>query len=147
MNFLRKVTDNKINKVELISVLSDQPLAIVPKEGDFSATDLADALFDKVYFTVSSAELTENGKDTEAGYQYVQEFSFKFPTNEDRKKLLMYFRILRHIRISFCNGKQVYLGRNDYEQNRLISGQFSTDGKFTRIQWAVQSIFPFEFME
>lgn len=147
MNFLRKISDNKINKVELISALSDQPLVIVPVEGDFSKTDLAEASFSGVYFTVSSADLGENGKDTDAGYQYMQEFSFKFPTNKERRAFLNYFRIVRHIKIHFCNGAHTYLGRNDYAQNRLISGTFSTDGNFTKISWAVQSIFPFEFME
>lgn len=147
MNFLRKISDNHIVKVELISVLSDQPLTITPKEGNFSETELADAVFDTVYFTVASPDLSESGKDTTAGYQYLQEFSFKFPTNEDRRKFLMYFRYLKIIRIHFCKGKHVDLGRNDYHQNTPIKGKFSTDKNFTQVSWQIQTIFPFEFIE
>lgn len=147
MNFLRKITDNHIIKVELISVLSDQVLQLAPLEGHFSKTDLGIVVSDGVYFTVDSPQFTESGKPTAAGYQYLQEFSFKTPANSDRIEYLRRFRYLKAIRIHFCNGRYVDLGRNDYHQNHPITGEFETDKNFTRIAWQIQTIFPFQFIE
>lgn len=147
MNFLRQITDNMINRVELISLLSDEALNITPPEGNFSKTNVAEASFDQIYFTVSSAFLGEEGKDTESGYLYNQEFSFKFPTNAKRKEIINRFRELKLIRVHYCNGKYTDIGRNDYYQNKSITGSFSTDKDFTTMKWSVSAIFAFEYQE
>lgn len=147
MNFLRQITDNMINRVELISLLSDEVLNITPPEGNFSESGVAEAAFDQIYFTVSTPSFTEDGKDTESGWLYTQEFSFKFPTNSKRKEILNRFRELKLIRIRYCNGKHTDIGRNDFYQNKPITGSYSTDGNFTVIKWIVSAIFAFEYQQ
>lgn len=145
MNFLRQITDNMINRVELISLLSDEVLNITPPQGNFSKTNLAEADFDQTYFTVSSPFFGEEGKDTESGWLYNQEFSFKFPTNTQRKVILNRFRELKLIRIHYCNGMFTDVGRNDFYRNKSVTATYSTDRDFTTMKWSVNAIFPFEF--
>lgn len=147
VNLLRKIKDNNICKIEVISILSDQPLVLTPTEGNFSQNQDAELTFDKTYFTANSCYLEENGKDTDAGYQYLQEFGFKIPTNKDRIIFLKYFRVLRLIRLHYCDQTFVEIGRNDLEQNAPMKGSFETDENFTLFKWSVQTVFPFDFKE
>ncbi|HCR78012.1 MAG TPA: hypothetical protein DIW37_16715 [Chryseobacterium sp.] len=136
-----------INRVELISLLSDEVLNITPPEGNFSKSNIAEAAFDQIYFTVSTPSFTEDGKDTESGMLYTQEFSLKFPTNTKRKEILNRFRELKIIRLHYCNGKYTDIGRNDFYQNKSITAAFSTDRDFTMMKWIVTAIFPFEYQD
>ena len=145
VNLLRKIKDNSICKIELISILSDQPLVLKPKEGNFSQNLDADLSFDQTYFTAKSCYLEETGKDTDAGFQYLQEFGFKIPTNQERIRFLKYFRVLRLVRLRYCDETFVDIGRNDLEQNIPMKASFETDGDFTLIKWSVQTVFPFDF--
>lgn len=145
MNFLREITDNMINRVELISLLDDVSLNITPPQGNFAASSIGEVAFDEVYFTVSSPSLTEEGKDSDSGFLWTKEFSFKFPTNSKRAEMVNRFRELKAIRLHYCNGNYTDLGRNDYHQNKTITASFATDKDFTTASWAVNSIFPFEF--
>lgn len=145
MNLLRNIKDNSIVRIELVSVLSDQALVLTPVEGNFSVSDSALVTFGSVYFTAGSCYLEESGKETNAGYQYLQEFGFKIPTNKDRVAFLKYFKILKLIRFYHCDGTFVDIGRNDYEQNKAMAGSFETISTFTAIKWAVQTIFPYDY--
>lgn len=145
MNILREITDNMINRVELISLLDEVSLNITPPEGNFAASSIGEAAFDEVYFTVSSPSLTEDGKDTDSGFLWTKEFSFKFPTNTQRTTILNRFRELKVIRLHYCNGSFTDLCRNDYHQNKSITAAVSTVKEFTTMSWALNSIFPFEF--
>lgn len=145
VDLFRKIEDNSIVKIELISMLSDQPLVITPMEGNFSENADVELRMNEVYFTAKSCYLEENGKNTDAGYQYLQEFGFKIPTNKDRVAFLKYFRILRQIRLHYCDGSHTDIGRNDYHQNTPMKGSFETVQNFTNLKWSVQTIFPFGF--
>lgn len=145
MNFLRKIKDNVIIRVELLSIFNDAPLIIDPQEGNFSLNQDATAQFNQVYFTVDSCYLTEDGKPTDAGDQYLQQFGFKIPTNKDRVEFLKYFKKLKTIRAFCSDGTYIEMGRNDFHQNTVMKAAFSTDGDFTKIDWSIQTIFPFDF--
>ena len=147
VNLLRKIKDNSICKIEVISILSDQPLVLTPTEGNFSQNIDAELAFDQTYFTAKSCYLEETGKDTDAGFQYLQEFGLKIPTNKDRIKFLKYFRVLRLIRLHCSDETFVEIGRNDLEQNVPMKGSFETDENFTLLKWSVQTVFPFDFKE
>ena len=147
MNFLRQITDNMINRVELVSLLSDEVLNITPPEGNFSKSAIANADFDQVYFTVSSPSLSEEGEDSDSGFLWPKEFSFKFPTNAQRGVILNRFKELKLIRLHYCNGNFTDLGRNDYHQNKSLTARISTDGNFTQMSWTINSIFPFEYQK
>ena len=145
MNLLRNIKDNSIIKIELVSVLSDQSIVFAPVEGNFSQNNTGVATFDQIYFTADSCYLEETGKETAAGYPYLQEFGFKIPTNKNRVTFLNYFKILKLIRFHHCDGTFVDIGRNDYEQNTPMVGSFETISTFTSIKWSVQTIFPYDY--
>ena len=147
MNLLRNIQDNKICRVEVVSVLSDQPLVLEPVEGQFSETAEVNASFNSIYFTVDSCYLEENGKPTIAGDMYVQDFGFKIPTNVDRVTFLKYFKILKMIRLIYINGYHTDICRNDFTSNIPMKATFSTEGKFTLIKWSRETIFPFTFSQ
>lgn len=147
MNFKRDLVDNKIVKIELVGYLSDQSIMISPPEGNFSKSRIGNVNFDGVYFTINSVELAESGKDTIAGFQYVQSFSFNFPNNKVKTKFIRRFKALRTIRVWYCGDRYTDLGRNDYHQNKPMVAQFNNSQDFLNISYEVQTIFPYEIQE
>lgn len=145
MKFLRKISNNDICKVELLSVLDQDVLELLPVEGFFSKNSKIDTNLDDLYFTSGYAELSESGSETKDGYLYEQNFGLRFPTNEDRGLILKRFRYLKLIRLHLHNGKKVEIGRNDYRQNKHMVAKFDTTQQFTELSWSIKTIFAFDY--
>lgn len=144
MNFKRELLDHTITKILLIPYQTDEELEVVPIEGNFSESELVSSRMDEVYFTVETVYLEEESKPTDAGDQFTISFGFRFPKNSKRVALINRFRMLKNIRVMYCNGQFTDIGRNDFRQNKPVRGVFSTKDKFCMVEYNVTTIFPYQ---
>ena len=149
MNYLRKISDLYIKKISLLSWYSDQELEIVPKLGYFSEDidNSLDLTFDQVYFTGSSAYLSQSGDETTSGYMYEKEFGMSIPLSEIATEIIEKFKHIKNIKLHYCNGSIVQFSRNDLFLNKPITGTTKIEGKFLQLAYKQKSIFPIAFQK
>ena len=118
MNYLRKISDLYIKKISLLSWYSDQELEIAPKLGYFSEDidNSLDLTFDQVYFTGSSAYLSQSGDETTSGYMYEKEFGMSIPLSEIATEIIEKFNNIGNDMLKQISN--VTLPSNYYIQNR-----------------------------
>ena len=146
MNYLRKISDVYINKVSIVSLLSDQELEITPKLGYFSEDEEnVDIVYDGLYFTANSAYLSQDGGPSASGYLYEKEFGLQIPNSEMIKEIIERFKYVKAIKVHYCNGKVINLSRNDIRLNKPIEAKSKVVGKFLQISWSQKSIFSIAF--
>lgn len=146
MNYLRKISDVYINKVSIVSLLSDQELEITPKLGYFSEDEEnVDIVYDGLYFTANSAYLSQDGGTSSSGYLYEKEFGLQIPNSEMIKEIIERFKYVKAIKVHYCNGKVINLSRNDIRLNKPIEAKSKVVGKFLQISWSQKSIFSIAF--
>lgn len=149
MNYLRKISDLYIKKISILSWYSDQELEIAPKLGYFSE-DIDNSLeisFDNIYFTGSSAYLSQNGDETTSGYLYDKEFVMSIPFSEIATEIVEKFKHIKAIKLHYCNGSVIQFSRNDLKLNKPIIGVTKIEGKFLQIAYKQKSIFPIAFLK
>ncbi|PIE50745.1 MAG: hypothetical protein CSA38_01905 [Flavobacteriales bacterium] len=147
MDFERQIIDNKITKVELLSALSTQSIFLKFKEGSFSVNKEESTIvtLDKLYFTDGKVKISFTGKNTSSGFLYQFKLNLQTPSNLNNNEIIQRFKLLKSIKIHFCNGHHMNLCRNDIHQNRWIVGDFNTNDKFTKIKYSIKTIFPITF--
>ena len=140
MNYLRKISDVYINKVSIISLLSDQELEITPKNGFFSEDEESIyVVYDGLYFTANSAYLST------PGYLFEKEFGIQIPNSEIITEIIQKFKYVKAIKVHYCNGKVINLSRNDIHLNKPMEAKSKVVGKFLQISWSIKSIFSIAF--
>ena len=149
MNYLRKISDLYIKKISILSWYSDQELEISPKLGYFSEDidNSLDLTFDQVYFTGSSAYLSQSGDETTSGYMYEKEFGMSIPLSEIATEIIEKFKHIKNIKLHYCNGSIVQFSRNDLLLNKPITGTTKIEGKFLQLAYKQKSIFPIAFQK
>lgn len=146
MNYLRKISDVYINKVSIISLLSDQELEITPKNGFFSEDEEnIDVVYDGLYFTANSAYLSQDGAPSTPGYLFEKEFGIQIPNSEMITEIIQKFKYVKAIKVHYCNGKVINLSRNDIHLNKPMEAKSKVVGKFLQISWSIKSIFSIAF--
>ena len=107
----------------------------------FEASD-----FQKAYASLSSIDFGEESATTAAGTYWKQKASFRFPENDEyRSERIALLHKIKFVKFKFTNGRDLIIGRNDFNQNTLPSIKNASDGQLCQIDVESQSIFPSGF--
>jgi len=114
----------------------------------FYNTNVSDANFKKVYYSIGSAKFSESSSESRRGVVYTQKIKLKFPSNDKfRSQRLEELRQAKFISIKFSTDQKVILGRNDFFQNTKPRVKVSSDEKVTQLEFVTTSLFPVGFFE
>lgn len=145
MDFLRKYRNRYITSIELVSATDDGSFLISPADGFTEASIPVE--YNGVYFTISSASLTENSKKTKSGTIYELTLGLSmplFPGSADFKKR---FSQLSEIRLKTNTGTLIRLNRNDVSLNRPIDVKMKSNLKTLDLDMTITQLSPFEINE
>lgn len=140
MNYLRKYRNRFVTKIELVSALDDSVFLISPPDG-FTG-DPVPVQYNGVYFTLSSAELTQKSKSTSAGTTYTVALDFSFPVFVGIDDFEIRFAKLSEIRVTFNSKGVIRLNTNDVSLNSPMDVEFSRDIKTCKFSTQLIRIFP-----
>lgn len=145
MNFSRKYRNRYVTRIELASALYDAAFLISPPNG-FPA-EAVPAEYHGVYFTLSSVNLTQKSKTTNAGTVYTLSLEFSFPNFIGADEFQLHFSRLTEIRLTLNTGGVIRINTNDISLNRPIIAEFQSSLKTVGFSAEVSQLFPFKINE
>ena len=144
VNYLRKYRNRFVTKIELVSALDDSSFLISPPEGK---TDDLEFEYNGLYFTLSSADLSQKSKLTSAGTIWNVSLEFSFPNFPGADELMMRFSKLAEIKITYNTKAVIRLNKNDISLNAPIDAEFQSDAKTVDFSAELSQIFPMKLDE
>ncbi len=144
MNYLRKYRNRFVTKIELVSALDDSSFLISPPDG---FTDETSAEYNGVYFTLSSASLTQKSKPTTSGTIYTPALEFSFPNFPGADEFMMRFAKISEIRITYNTKAVIRINKNDIALNAPMDVEFENDSKTINFSTQISQIYPLKFDE
>ncbi|MEC5156637.1 hypothetical protein [Chryseobacterium sp. MP_3.2] len=145
MNYLRKYRNRYISGIELVSALDDSSFLISPPAGFTDESVRAE--YNGVYFTLSSASLSEKTKSTTSGTIYTLSLDFNFPNFVGAELFKITFAKLAEIKITLNTGAVIRLNKNDIALNAPIEVEFQSNLKTVGFSAQLSQIFPFTLNE
>jgi hypothetical protein len=114
----------------------------------FYNTNLSDANFKSIYYSIGSASFRESSNLSAQGTSYVQKVTLKFPSaDKNRSQRLEQFRNVKFISVKLSNNLKILIGRNDFFQNSKPKVEVSSNEKVTTVEFTSVSIAPSGFSE
>ncbi|OIQ22026.1 MAG: hypothetical protein BM557_01210 [Flavobacterium sp. MedPE-SWcel] len=99
--------------------------------------------FKKTYTGKAAVAFREESTESNAGISYKQKLTIQFPVSDKaRAKRLAYMQQVKYIKIVLSTGKNLLLGRNDFEQNIRPQVTIKTDERLGQVTFNTVSIFP-----
>jgi hypothetical protein len=144
VNYLRKYRNRFVTKIELVSALDDSSFLISPPDGFIDDTPVS---YNGVYFTLSSADLSQKSKPTSSGTVYTPTLEFSFPNFPGAEDFQMKFAKLSEIRITLNTGADIRLNKNDIALNAPIDVEFQGNLKTIYFSASISQIYPLKFDE
>jgi hypothetical protein len=142
-NLLNKVnTLPSICGIELATAGTMLPSAIegyqrfanaIPQDTDFAAA----------YFGRASVTFSEESVSGRPGTSFKQKLIIQFPVSDSRRseRLALMHRV-KYIKVRLSNGRDLLIGRNDFEQNTAPLITTRTDERLGQAEFETFSIFP-----
>lgn len=94
-------------------------------------------------FGRGSVQFRERSLDSRAGTKYQQQLTFRFPNLDvNTSKRTAVFSAVKNIKLTYSNGLELIIGRNDHIQNRRPSVSTNNNGKFLTVEFTTESITP-----
>lgn len=138
----RVTTSSNICKVHLAFSGVASP-SVIQGWQPFYNTLFTDAVFNKTYASLSSIDFDETESESPAGPFYTQLISFRFPvTDKHRAERIALLRKIKFVKLSFTNGLDLVVGRNDFTQNARPSIKVKTNAKLCEVTIECKSTFP-----
>ena len=145
MNYLRKHRNRYIVSVELVSALDDSGFLISPPDGFTDASVRTN--YNGVYFTISSVDLLQKSKATNAGTAYALTLEFSFPNFQGSDLFQQTFSKLAEIRLTLNTGAVIRINKNDIALNTPIGVEFQSNLKTVGFSAQISQIFPLNLNE
>ena len=142
MNYLRKIRNRYIVKIELVSALDNGSFLISPANG-FTDDDIP-VEYNGIYFTISSISLVEESKESTSGTSYPLQLTFSFPTFPGVGSFKKRFAKLSEIRITLNTSEVIRINKNDIALNKPISALFNNNLKTTQFEATISRIQPLD---
>lgn len=143
MSLLSKIVSKpNISKISLDFQGIILPVNMLNKTTFFDSTEL-DTNWIATHFGKGSVTFEEKSSKTTAGTKYTQNLTMRLPTNNHELAIKSYiFQSVKHIKISFSNGVEIAIGRNDYNQNKKPRVQTKFDSHYLVVEFYTESITP-----
>lgn len=145
MNYLRKFRNRFITSIEIVSAMDEGVFLISPAEGFDERQTPAE--YNGMYFTISSAFLGQESKETTSGTVYTISLKFSFPTFPGIADFMERFSRIAEIRLTTNTGSIIRLNRNDIAMNKPITGNFKTNLITTEFEASISTVKPFDIDE
>ena len=100
-----------------------------------------------VYFTISSASLTQKSSDSNAGVAYEISFSFSLPNFSGSAAFIQQFSQLSEIMLQTNTGTQIRLNRNDVSLNSPIVAKIKSNLKTIDLDYTIIQLYPLDLNE
>ena len=99
--------------------------------------------FTKTYFGFGSVSFAEESSMTNAGTIYRQKISIRFPvSDEKRAERLALLGQAKFFKLQLNNGKDIVIGRNDFNQNARPKITIKTNVRIAEAEFETVSMFP-----
>lgn len=144
VNYLRKYRNRFVTKIELVSALDDSSFLISPADGK---PDTLEFEYNGVYFTLSSAYLSQKSKLTSSGTVYTPALEFSFPNFPGADQFMMRFAKLAEIKITYNTKAVIRINKNDIALNAPMDVEFQNDSKTINFSTQISQIYPLKFDE
>lgn len=145
MNYIRKYRNRFITKIELVSALDDLAELLSPPDGMVDTIQPAE--YNGIYFTLSSADLSQKSKTTSAGTFYTTSLEFSLPNFPGGDEFQNRFSKLAEFRITLSSGAEIRINRNDISLNSPIDVEWESDPKTIYFSTEIAQLYPLKLDE
>lgn len=102
--------------------------------------------FSKFYASLSSIDFSEESASTAAGTSFKHTISWRFPENDSmRAERIALLHTIKYVKIKFTNGRDLVVGRNDFNQNAKPIIKTVSNGRLCGVTIESLSITPAGF--
>jgi hypothetical protein len=99
--------------------------------------------FTDAYASLSSIDFDEESTNVAAGCYYTQKVTFRFPKNDSRRsERIALMKKIKFVKLSFSDGLELLIGRNDYIQNARPKIKIKTNKMLCEVSIESKSITP-----
>lgn len=138
----RVISNSNICKVYLAFSGASQASILAGWQPFYNST-FQNSDFNKTYASLSSIDFEEASINSPAGTSYDQKVVFRFPKNDShRAERIALMQKIKFVKLSFSNGLDLVVGRNDYNQNTAPRIKIKTNKKLCEVSVECKSIFP-----
>jgi hypothetical protein len=103
--------------------------------------------FAKTYVGLGSVSFGEESEYSLAGTSYKQSVTIRFPSNDkNRSERIELMQKVKFIKLKLTNGRDLVIGRNDYQQNARPKIKTKTNIKTAEAEFQTVSMFPAGFV-
>jgi hypothetical protein len=121
--------------------------ANIPDWQQFFNSMMIDTDFTKTHIGLGSVSFGEESEESPAGTSYKQSVTIRFPsTDGNRSERISLIQKAIFIKLELTNGKDLVIGRNDYQQNARPKIKTKTNIKTAEVEFQTISIFPSGFV-
>lgn len=147
MEILDRVAVNpNICGVEL-AFMGEVTAANIPEWQPFFNSSMFAVDFAKTYVGLGSVSFGEESEYSLAGTSYKQSITIRFPSNdENRATRIELMHKVKFIKLKLTNGRDLIIGRNDYQQNSRPKIKTKTNIKTAEVEFQTVSISPAGFV-
>ena len=147
MEILGRVAVNpNICGVEL-AFMGEVTAANIPEWQPFFNSTMFAVDFAKTYVGLGSVSFGEESEYSLAGTSYKQSITIRFPSNdENRATRIELMHKVKFIKLKLTNGRDLIIGRNDYQQNARPKIKTETNIKTAEAKFQTVSISPAGFV-
>lgn len=115
---------------------------------NFFDTNIISPEIKSIYTTSSKTTFREESTVSRSGYSYRQVVSISLPVGSSTKSIdISNLEKVTHVILKLTNGKYLFIGRNDSNQNTRPKLKYQADQKIGSFQFETQSIFPAGYTE
>lgn len=147
MGLLDRVNVNpNICAVE-VAFTGELTAANIPDWQQFYNSSMAGLDFAKTYVGLGSVSFGEESEYSLAGTSYKQSVTIRFPSNDaNRAERIELMQKVKFLKLKLTNGRDIVIGRNDYQQNALPKIKTETNIKTAEVKFQTISISPAGFV-
>ena len=119
----------------------------IPEWQQFYNSLMTDLDFTKTYVGLGSVSFGEESETSLAGTSYKQIITIRFPSNDaNRAQRIALMHKVKFLKLKLTNGRDIVIGRNDYQQNARPKIKTETNIKTAEVKFQTISISPAGFV-
>lgn len=147
MAILDRVTVNpNICAVE-VAFTGELTASSIPEWQQFYNSMMTGLDFTKTYVGLGSVSFGEESEYSLAGTSYKQSITIRFPSNDaNRAERIALMQKVKFLKLKLTNGRDIVIGRNDYQQNARPKIKTETNIKTAEVKFQTISISPAGFV-
>lgn len=144
MAFTQKIED----KPYICGVLLSYDSAITPQVSadilqNFFDTEITSPDLQAIYTTSSKSSFNEQSASSRSGTIYTQSVSISMPVGSISRSIdIAKLHLVSHLVLKLTNGRYIFIGRNDSQQNTRPKVKYQADQKIGTFQFETKTMFP-----